>query len=123
MRIAVPYESGKVFQHFGHTGRFKIYDVEEDGVYLATTVNTNGSSGGALPDILRKLEVTDLVCGGIGSGARRALAEAGIRLYGGVSGDADGAVESLLIGKLKYDPEAGCQYQGEHRGSFYSAKR
>ena len=27
MRIAVTYENGQIFQHFGHTEAFKIYDV------------------------------------------------------------------------------------------------
>ena len=39
-----------------------------------------------------------LICGGIGGGAQVALAEAGIKLYGGVSGEADAAVNALLAG-------------------------
>lgn len=115
MRIAVAYEKGQVFQHFGHTERFKIYDVEGGEVIVATTVNTNGSGHGALADILKKLEVDTLICGGIGGGARRALARANIRLYGGVSGDADKAVENFLNERLKFDPEITCTHQGEHR--------
>ncbi|SMC34479.1 NifB/NifX family molybdenum-iron cluster-binding protein [Papillibacter cinnamivorans] len=115
MRIAVSYAEGKVYQHFGHTVRFKIYDVEGGEVRLATTVNTNGSSGGALPDILRKLEVNALICGSLGTGAKRALADAGIRLYSGVTGEADKAVEALLKGSLEFDPDAVCRRQGERR--------
>jgi predicted Fe-Mo cluster-binding NifX family protein len=114
MRIAVTYENGQVFQHFGHTERFKVYDVEDGKVTVATTVNTNGSGHGALADILKKISVDTLICGGIGEGAKRALAEAGIKLYGGVSGDADKAVEQLLAGNLKFDSEATCDHHGEH---------
>jgi len=114
MRIATTYEKGEIFQHFGHTERFKIYDVENGKVTLATVVNTNGSGHGALADILKKLEVEELICGGIGAGAKRALSEAGITFYGGVSGNADEAVEDLLKGSLKYDPEAACTNHGEH---------
>lgn len=114
MRIAVPYENGQVFQHFGHTERFKVYDVEDGAVVLATTVNTNGSGHGALADILKKIGVGTLICGGIGEGAKRALAEAGITFYGGVSGDADGAAASFLAGTLAYDPDAACDHHGEH---------
>ena len=114
MRIAVSYENGQVFQHFGHTERFKIYDIADGKVTVATTVNTDGSAHGALPDILKKLHVDTLICGGIGSGAKRALGEAGIRLYGGVAGDADQAVEALLTENLAYDPEVACSHQGEH---------
>lgn len=116
MRIAVTYENGQVFQHFGHTERFKVYDVENGKVTVAMTVNTNGSGHGALADILKKIGVDTLICGGIGGGAKRALAEAGIELYGGVSGDTDKAVEQLLAGKLKFDSEATCDHHGEHHG-------
>lgn len=116
MRLAVTCAEGKVYQHFGHTVRFKIYDVENGEVKLATTINTNGSSGGALPDILRKLEVNALICGGIGSGAKRSLANAGICLYSGVTGEADQAVEAFLKGGLEFEPGAVCERREEHRG-------
>ena len=117
MRIAATYEDGRIFQHFGHTERFKVYDVENGEVIVATTVNTNGSGHGALADILKKLNVDTLICGGIGGGARQALSEAGIKLYGGVTGDADKAVEALLAGTLKFDPEVKCtHHEHEHHG-------
>lgn len=120
MRVAVTYDDGKVFQHFGHTERFKVYDIEENKVVLATTVNTNGSGHGALADVLRKLNVTSLICGGIGGGAKHALAEAGIALYGGVSGDADAAVEALLQNRLTYDPDIICGHHNEHHGKHHN---
>ena len=113
-RIAVTYEDGQVFQHFGHTERFKVYDVEDGAVKMATVVNTNGSGHGALADILKKIEVDTLICGGIGGGARRALDEAGIRLYGGVSGGTDEAVSDFLAGRLDYNPDEMCAHHGEH---------
>lgn len=116
MRIAVTYERGKVYQHFGYTQRFKIYDVQDGAVVTATTVNTNGSGHGALADILKKLEVDTLICGGIGEGARQALTQAGIRTYGGVTGDTDQAVETLLAGTLRDNPEVNCSRYGRHRG-------
>lgn len=116
MRIAITYENGQVFQHFGHTERFKVYDIEDGKVMVATTVNTNGSGHGALADILKKISVDTLICGGIGGGAKKALAEADIKLYCGVSGDADKAVEQLLAGNLKYDLDATCDHHGEHHG-------
>ncbi len=117
MRIAVTYENGNVFQHFGHTERFKLYDVENGKVTITTVVNTNGSGHGALADILKKLNADTLICGGIGEGARRALAEAGIKLFGGVQGDADKAVESFLKGCLSFDPDVKCSHHGEHHSS------
>ncbi|MGI6150523.1 MAG: NifB/NifX family molybdenum-iron cluster-binding protein [Christensenellales bacterium] len=116
MRIAVAFDNGQVFQHFGHTRRFKVYDIENGKIAVMTTINTNGSGHGALADILKKIGVDSLICGGIGAGAKRALAETGIKLYGGVSGDADECVEQLLAGKLKFNSNAACEHQGRHRG-------
>lgn len=117
MKIAVCYEDGAIFQHFGHTERFKVYDVENGKVQLASIVDTNGSGHGALADLLKKGGIDTLICGGIGGGAKNALAEAGIALYGGVSGDADQAVEALLAGKLQYQPDVACNHHGEHHHS------
>lgn len=116
MRIAVPYENEQVFQHFGHTERFQVYDVEGSEVKVKTLVNTNGSGHGALADILKKLEVDTLICGGIGGGAQMALTEAGIKFYGGVTGKADQAVEDLLKGQLHFDPEAHCDHHDHQHG-------
>ena len=119
MRIAVTFENGLVFQHFGHTERFKVYDVENGEVKLSTVVNTNGSGHGALADVLKKIGVDTLICGGIGAGAKNALAEAGIRLYCGVSGEADQVVADLLAGKLQWNPDTLCDHHGEHHGEAH----
>ena len=93
MRIAVPYENGNIFQHFGRSEAFKFYDVDGGAVTAAAVVSTNGSGHGALAGFLMQRGVDTLICGGIGGGAQMALAEAGIKLYGGVSNEAD---EQLL---------------------------
>ena len=89
MKIAVTYENGNVFQHFGHTEQFKLYDVQDGKVVSSQVVDTNGSGHGALAGFLAAHQVEALICGGIGGGAQMALAQAGIRLYAGCSGDAD----------------------------------
>ena len=116
MRIAVTYENGNVFQHFGHTEQFKLYDVENGQIVSSRIVDTNGSGHGALAGFLKAAEVDALICGGIGMGAQMALAEAGIKLYGGVQGDADEAVKALLMGNLVYDPEAKCDHHDHEEG-------
>lgn len=113
MRIAVPYENGEVFQHFGHTAQFKFYDVEDGKVIASNVVDTNGRGHGALASLLAIVEVDVVICGGIGGGAQMALAANGIQLYGGVSGDADKAVEALLAGELEFDPNVQCSHHGE----------
>ena len=110
MKIAVTYESGLIFQHFGHTAQFKIYEVENNEVKSAQVVDTAGFGHGALAGFLKNLGVQTLICGGIGGGAQMALAEAGIALYGGVQGDADEAVEALLSGQLMFNPNVRCDH-------------
>ena len=108
MKIAVTYEGGQIFQHFGHTAAFKIYEVEDGSVVSAQVVDTDGH--GALAGFLQALGVDTLICGGIGGGAQMALQEAGIRFFGGVSGDADEAVQALIMGQLDYNPCVHCSH-------------
>lgn len=117
MKIGVTYENGQIFQHFGHTEQFKIYEVQDGKVVSAQVVDTNGSGHGALAGFLSRYQVEVLICGGIGGGAQNALASAGIKLYGGVSGDADAAVEAFLKEELEYNPNVKCDHHGQHHGS------
>ena len=114
MRIAVTYENGQIFQHFGHTEQFKVYDIADGKVVASEVVNTNGSGHGALAGVLSALHADALICGGIGGGAQMALAAAGILLFGGVSGDADKAVEALIAGELAFDPNVQCDHHDHH---------
>lgn len=116
MKIAVTYENGEIFQHFGHTEAFKIYDITDGKVVSAEVVDTNGSGHGALAGFLVAHGVDTLICGGIGGGAQNALAQAGIRLFGGVSGNADEAVNALLAGNLGYNPNVHCDHHDHEAG-------
>lgn len=116
MKIAVTYENGLVFQHFGHTEQFKIYEVSEGKVQSSEVVGTDGSGHGALAGFLKARGVEALICGGIGGGAQAALAQAGIRLYGGISGGADEAVAAYLAGNLGYDPDVHCDHHDHEEG-------
>lgn len=113
MKIAVTYENGQVFQHFGHTKEFKIYHVEDGKVISTEVVNTNGQGHGALGGFLAAAGVDVLICGGIGGGARNALAAAGIQLFGGAFGNADMQVATFLAGNLAYNPNVQCNHHGE----------
>ena len=116
MRIAVTYENGEIFQHFGHSKQFKIYEIQDGAVVRSQVVDTMGSGHGALAGFLRLHEVTALICGGIGGGARMALEDAGIQLFGGVSGSADAAVQAYIDGKLAYDPDVRCSHHDHGEG-------
>jgi len=120
MRIAVTYENGEIFQHFGHTQQFKVYDVENGMVIATQVIDTNGSGHGALAGVLHALNADVLICGGIGGGAQAALAAAGIRLYGGVSGLADLAVAAFLAGQLDYNPHVQCSHHDHHHGEDHT---
>jgi predicted Fe-Mo cluster-binding NifX family protein len=116
MKIAVTHENGTVFQHFGHTESFKIYEVIDGEVKSMRVVSTNGSGHGALAGFLKDSGVDTLICGGIGGGAKNALAEAGITIYPGVKGACDKAVLDFVMGKLQYDPDTLCSHHDHDHG-------
>lgn len=116
MKIAVTYSNGEIFQHFGQTSTFKVYEVENNQVKSSQVVDTNGRGHGALAGVLAENKVDVLICGGIGGGAKAALSEAGIKLYGGVSGNAEQAVKALLAGNLSFNPDVYCNHHDHEHG-------
>ena len=121
MKIAVTYENGQIFQHFGHTEQFKIYEIEDNTIISSEVIDTNGQGHGALAGLLKVIGADVLICGGIGGGAQMALAEAGIKLYGGVSGSCDDAVEAFLANDLGYNPNVKCDHHDhEHSEGGHS---
>lgn len=116
MRIAVTYDDGCVFQHFGRTEQFKIYDVEDGKVTSSQIVGSNGAGHGALAGVLAQGGVDALVCGGIGGGAINALNQAGIDIYAGASGDCDAVVAALLAGEFEPAQGATCGCHGHGHG-------
>ncbi len=116
MKIAVTFENGQIFQHFGHTKQFEIYTVEEGKIVSSDVVDTNGSGHGALASFLKEMNVDVLICGGIGGGAQTAIANEGIKLYGGVVGSCNEAVLSLIKGKLQFNPNVRCNHHSHEAG-------
>lgn len=112
MRIAVTYENGQVFQHFGHTQEFKVYEVEDGKVVSSEIIGSDGQGHGALAGLLSNKSIDVLICGGIGGGAQAALSEQGIELCAGASGDVDAAVEAYLKGEL-VNSGVNCNHHGE----------
>ena len=116
MKIAVPYADGLVFQHFGHTPAFKIYEIRAGEILSEEELDATGSGHGALAQMLSQQKVNLLICGGIGGGAKMALAEAGIVVMGGVAGEADDAVDAFLAGNLRFNPNASCAHHDHGEG-------
>ena len=100
MKIAVTYDNGNIFQHFGRTETFKVYEVEDGKVVSSQVIGSGGVGHGALAGVLAEQKVDVLICGGIGGGAQAALEEAGVELCAGAAGDADQAVMAYLRGEL-----------------------
>ena len=112
MKIAVTYDNGNIFQHFGKTESFKVYEIEDNKVVSSEVIGSNGVGHGALAGLLAEQSIDVLICGGIGGGAQSALAEAGVELCSGAQGDADQAVEAYLKGEL-VSAGANCDHHHE----------
>lgn len=115
MKIAVTYDNGNVFQHFGKTEFFKVYEVEDNKVVSSEVIGSNGVGHGALAGLLADQAVDVLICGGIGGGAQAALEEAGVELCAGAEGDTDQAVEAYLRGEL-ISSGANCDHHHHEEG-------
>ncbi|MEE1056990.1 MAG: NifB/NifX family molybdenum-iron cluster-binding protein [Acutalibacteraceae bacterium] len=120
MKIAVTFENGQIFQHFGHTEQFKMYKIENNTIVNTKIVNTMGNGHGALASFLKNNNVDIIICGGIGIGAKNALSQAGIKLYGGVEGSADDAVCRLLNDTLIYNPDIKCSNHNQQHNHKHS---
>ncbi len=112
MKIAVTYDNGNIFQHFGKTEFFKVYEIEDNKVISSEVIGSNGTGHGALAGLLADQDVDVLICGGIGGGAQTALEEAGVEMCAGAQGDADQAVEAYLKGEL-VSTGANCDHHHE----------
>ena len=112
MKIAVTYDNGNIFQHFGKTEFFKVYEVEDGKVISSEVIGSNGTGHGALAGLLAEQGIDVLICGGIGGGAQAALEEAGVELCAGAQGEADQAVEAYLKGEL-VSTGANCDHHHE----------
>ena len=115
MKIAVTYDNGEIFQHFGKTESFKVYEVEDNKVVSSEVIGSNGTGHGALAGLLAEQGVNVLICGGIGGGAQAALTEAGIELCAGAQGNTDQAVESYSKGEL-VSSGANCDHHHHEEG-------
>ncbi|MCD7779896.1 MAG: hypothetical protein LUH05_04410 [Candidatus Gastranaerophilales bacterium] len=117
MKIAVTYDNGEVFQHFGHTEEFKVYEVENNKIINIEIVSSNELGHSALAYLLEENKINVLICGGIGGCAIGALKEYGIELYAGITGSADNAVNNYINGKLVQVSEANCSHHHEENHS------
>lgn len=114
MKLAVTYENGNVYQHFGHCSQFKLFEIEDNKVISSEVVSAEGYGHESLVDFLVSKEVSILICGGIGGGAKAALEKGNIKLFGGTSGDVDEQVIAFLKNELNYNPDVSCNHHDEN---------
>lgn len=114
MIIAIPYAAGEVFQHFGKSKAFKLYDTNEGEITGCKIVSATGDGHAALAEMLKQQKASVLICGGIGGCAKNTLKEYGIQIFGGVTGQADTAAAAYLAGTLTYNPNLECNHHHEH---------
>lgn len=112
-KVAVTYEDGEVYQHFGHTKTFKIYHIQENAVVSSSVVSSGSYGHGSLATFLAQMGVSVLICGGIGGGAVNALSNENIQIYAGAEGNADQCVADFLAGKVEPNAHANCSHH-EH---------
>lgn len=112
MKVAVTYENGEIFQHFGRTQQFKVYEIDNGKVVSSEVVGNEGKGHGELVGVLRQLGVSTLICGGLGAGARQGLEASGIRVCSGNTGSADVAAEKFANGTLEMCSQANCDHHG-----------
>ncbi len=123
MKLAITYDQGQVYQHFGHTEQFKIVTIEDQKIVSSGIIGTMGSGHEALAGLLSRLDVQVLICGGIGSGAYQALNEAHIKIYAGVTGLVDEAVEAYLNHTLVYQKESHCHHHNHTNCSTHCSDK
>ena len=115
MKIATTYENGNIFQHFGRTEYFKVYEVEDGAIVSSEVIGSDGIGHGALAGLLANHDIQVLICGGLGGGALNALTNAGIEVCAGASGNADEAVAAYMRGEL-VDTGANCDHHHHGEG-------
>ena len=119
MIIAVAYENGEIYGHFGHCPQFALY---EYGEYVSDCVkklvDTSALDGHqAMADKMRELGVDAVLCGNMGGEGKALLLSYGIVPIVGYSGDADTAADLLVTGRLPINPgEGGCSCSGSCGG-------
>jgi predicted Fe-Mo cluster-binding NifX family protein len=122
MKIAVTCENNQVFQHFGHTPEFAVYETDESGIVSEKILSSGDSGHGALATLLAQENVDLLICGGIGGGAVNALANAGIQVVGGASGNVREVAEAFVNGTLEVRADFHCNHHHHGEGHTCSGK-
>ena len=80
MKIAVPYDRGRIDPHFGHCQVMVIFDTDDEKILGKMTIPCQGSGHAYMTGLLRKLKAEVVLAGNMGKPALMALREANIRV-------------------------------------------
>ena len=122
MKIAITYdkETGNVFQHFGKTQFFKIYQIQDGKIVSSEVIDNGGNGHHELPPYLKALGIETLILGNRGQGAIDTIAASGLKEMPGITGNADNAAELFAKGELKPNFTAKCGHHGEHNNDHHN---
>ena len=122
MKIAITYdkETGNVFQHFGKTQFFKIYQIQDGKIVSSEVIDNGGNGHHEPPPYLKNLGIETLILGNRGQGAIDAIAASGLKEMPGITGNADNAAELFAKGELKPNFTAKCSHHGEHNNDHHN---
>ena len=115
MKIAVTGADHQVFQHFGHTPGFAVFEVKDNVICSEKELSSGSSGHGALAMVLAMEQIEVLICGGIGGGAINALRDVGIKVVGGAAGDVREVAEAYVNGTLQVKADFHCNHH-HHEG-------
>jgi len=107
MKICVPTQTDKgkeaqVFEHFGSSPFFTIYDTESGDVDIVNNANQEHSHGMCQPmSQLKGKDIDAVVCGGMGMRAIQKLNEGGIKAYRAIPGTVENIAEQYVKGGLE----------------------
>ena len=108
MIVAITYENGNVFMHYGKTRQFILFNIENNSVVDSKIIDCGEYSHHTLADLLKLNNVDVLICGGCGMHAVESLEAKGIKIYNGAYGDVNDVIGQYLANKLKYSGPTDC---------------
>ncbi len=103
MKVAIAYENGEIYPHFGHCNTFALYNYYGETTAECEKVLLDSSAcqgHSAMAELMRRNGVDAVMAGNMGSEARAALLSMGIVPVVGYSGHADTAADLLVTGQL-----------------------
>lgn len=111
MKVAVAYNEGQIFEHFGHCETFAVYDYAEADVNQCTKrlLDCSDRHGhAAMAELMQEQGIDFVLCGNMGGEAKSLLLSYGIIPVVGYCGDADTAADMLITGQLSVVDGGSC---------------